>query len=318
MTGLNTPRRHRYTNDVIHRKKIAVDNCCEFVHTGCGKTPPGTTRHNQPVDTHVHNHGEKPTPSDAAKAGVEAFRPAGENKRPGDGPRLSTMRGAMIADVSRPVLVDLFCGPGGGAVGYRNAGFDVIGVDHKAQPNYPFPALRADWRVGLSWLAPLADAFHASPPCQKWSRQAGATGLEYPDLIADVRAALAATGKPFVIENVEGAPLENAVTLCGTQFGLNVRRHRCFETSPVVFGLLPPCWCGGRVANGELVGQRFGTETRGRTQPPHRRESERRDALQVPWVSAREARHVIPPAYTEWIGKLLLPLTTGQQALALA
>lgn len=203
-------------------------------------------------------------------------------------------------------MVDLFCGPGGAARGYADAGWDVVGVDLAPQPSYPYSWYRADWLDGLANLYALADAFHASPPCQKWSRLAPATKAAYPDLIADVRAALEWTGKPFVIENVERAPLRDPITLCGTQFGLQIRRHRQFELSPPVFAMLPPCWCRGRVASGELIGHRFGTESRGRRQPPRRTEAERRAALGVPWMTTREARQAIPPAYTQWIGARLL------------
>jgi DNA (cytosine-5)-methyltransferase 1 len=190
-------------------------------------------------------------------------------------------------------------------MGYHRAGWEVVGVDIAPQPHYPFPWYRAPWEIGLAELLPTVDAIHASPPCQAWSHLAGATRAEYPRLVDAVRAALEDTGRPYVIENVERAPLRNALTLCGTQFGLSIRRHRRFETSPALFDLIAPCWCRGRVANGELIGHRLGTETRGRTQPPHRTESERRAAMGVDWMTNREARQAVPPVYTEWIGSRL-------------
>lgn len=103
--------------------------------------------------------------------------------------------------------------------------------------------------------------------------------------------------------------MANALLLCGTMFGLRVRRHRLFEMQPAPFALalLPPCACRGQVVNGELIGHRVaGRVAPGRRMPPRYTESERRDAIGVPWATAREARQAIPPAYTEWIGGRLM------------
>jgi DNA (cytosine-5)-methyltransferase 1 len=189
-------------------------------------------------------------------------------------------------------------------MGYHRAAFDVVGVDNRPQPRYPFEFIQAD---AMTFPLDGFDAIHASPPCQGYSAMNRAVRAAYPLLVESVRERLSATGKPYVIENVEGAPLKEAWTLCGTQFGLQIRRHRLFEVHPPIFDLMPPCWCAGRVASGELIGHRLrGKVAPGRRQPPPRPESVRITALDVPWMRAREARDAIPPAYTEYIGGLLM------------
>lgn len=128
-----------------------------------------------------------------------------------------------------PVLYDLFCKAGLIAEGYHEAGFTVVGFDAEPQPRYPFEFHRMDaLDVDLS----AADAVHASPPCQEYTQLHSLYGYRHPDLIESTRERLQASGKPWVIENVEGAPLRDYVTLCGTSFpGLRVIRHRIFESS---------------------------------------------------------------------------------------
>jgi hypothetical protein len=153
------------------------------------------------------------------------------------------------------------------------------------------------------------DVIHASPPCQGYSVMAHATGRDAPRLIPITRQALIATGKPYVIENVELAHREmrSYVTLCGTQLGLKVRRHRLFEMSPAYDGLLPPHACQHGVRSGALVGQMLsGKVAPGRTpRTGIYTESDRRAAIGVPWMTTMEARQAIPPAYTEWVGHQL-------------
>jgi DNA (cytosine-5)-methyltransferase 1 len=134
----------------------------------------------------------------------------------------------------KPRLLDLFCGAGGVAVGYSRAGFEVIGVDLRPQPNFPFQFIQADaLSMNAEFLASF-DAIHASPPCQAYSDLAkrNRNGDKWPKLIEPVRGMLSETGLPYVIENVEGAPLRNPTVLCGTMFkGLRVIRHRLFESN---------------------------------------------------------------------------------------
>ena len=131
-------------------------------------------------------------------------------------------------------LLDLFCCAGGSALGYHRAGFSVTGVDIAHQPNYRFQFIQADaLSLDLDFLRQF-DAIHASPPCQSYSDLAkrNGNGDQWPRLIEPVREMLIQADRPWVIENVEGAPLLNPVVLCGTMFpGLRVIRHRLFETN---------------------------------------------------------------------------------------
>lgn len=137
----------------------------------------------------------------------------------------------------RPRLLDLFCGAGGAGMGYHRAGFDVVGVDIAPQPHYPFEFHQADALTFPFDVFGFA-AVHASPPCQEYSVTRSLHRAEYPTLVEAVRARLLGTGLRYVIENVVGAPLTNCVTLCGSSFGLGVRRHRRFETNWTVWS--PP------------------------------------------------------------------------------
>jgi DNA (cytosine-5)-methyltransferase 1 len=123
-------------------------------------------------------------------------------------------------------------------MGYHRAGFDVVGVDIRPQLRYPFEFVQAD---ALTFPPDGFDAIHASPPCQRFSTTASLHTAKYPDLIEPTRRLLAATGLPYVIENVVGAPLVSPIRLCGSSFGLGVRRHRLFECGRFDVVLVPPC-----------------------------------------------------------------------------
>lgn len=216
------------------------------------------------------------------------------------------------------MLLDLFCGGGGCSAGYVRAGFTVTGVDHVQQPHYLASGVSAFVLGDAVEYARLHgheyDVIAASPPCQGYSRMARAVETTAPRMITWVRWLLQWIGRPFVIENVEGAPLGgHVVTLCGSMFALRVRRHRLFEFSEDVPLLLtPPCQCRHGVRDGKLIGHRTGGKVAaGRTKPPPATESDRRAAIGVPWMTARTARQAIPPAYTEYVGKHLMTHLRG-------
>ena len=296
----------------------------------------------------------------------------------------------------KPRLLDLFCGAGGAAVGYARAGFEVVGVDIKPQPRYPFEFVQANvldvldvfcqWRsnrqavdtvivdlvsddgkdvlcdlvsgpvvaVGRRWefdvqmdedrarhgsslgdgdkvsldasgagckvgdgdtfLPSLAldsfDAIHASPPCQAYSAMSWHPQnamLEHPDLVEATRDFLIESGKPYVIENVEHAPLIDPVRLCGSSFGLPIRRHRLFETNWPLIG--PPCAHGQHRKQFKVW--RHGEWIESGVVPVYgagggKAAEHWAAALEIDWMTRPEMAEAIPPAYTELIGHQLL------------
>jgi DNA (cytosine-5)-methyltransferase 1 len=212
---------------------------------------------------------------------------------------------------SMPRLLDLFCGAGGAAMGYHRAGFHVVGVDIEDQPNYPFEFVRDDalrfMDAGL-WEEWGIMAIHASPPCQDYVQWQGinkarnGSAPEHPRLIEPVRKLLIRSGVPWVIENVVGAPLLNSVLLCGSMFGLGVRRHRLFESSELL--LRPGCsHTGDEIAvYGKLDGRRIWTRADGTEVRAARTLEQAHKAMGIDWMTWDELREAIPPAYTEYIG----------------
>lgn len=198
-------------------------------------------------------------------------------------------------NTKQPRLLDLFSGAGGAGMGYMRAGFDVVGVDKEPMPRYPGEFVQDDALTYLLNHWHEFDAVHASPPCQfyagvtKWRGNAD----DHPDLVVETIRMLDATGLPWVVENVPEAPVRRDYLLCGTQFGLRVKRHRAFQvggwTQP--YTLLPACNC---YRNPEVL--------------PFMHKGERAyaDALGCGWMTNREGRQAIPPAFTEYIGTQLL------------
>jgi DNA (cytosine-5)-methyltransferase 1 len=217
--------------------------------------------------------------------------------------------------VSKPRLLDLFCGAGGAAVGYSRAGFEVIGVDILPQPHYPFDFYEGDaigvlrhfreWASGDEFAA-----IHASPPCQRYIRGGNANPVRHPDLLAETRKSLVGTGLPWIIENVPGAPMRPDVVLCGSQFGLRVRRHRWFESSVPLNPWLLSCNHSEPVAG--VYGHPHGGGGAWRGMLPGTHETWAM-AMGIDWMTTKELSAAIPPAYTEWLGRQLMAVV-GERA----
>lgn len=228
--------------------------------------------------------------------------------------------------MERPKLLDLFCGAGGCSVGYHRAGFDVVGVDIVEQPDHPgndlfstgFKFIRAEAISFARRHAHEYDAVHASPPCQAHSALRHLhPETDYECFLDRTREILSALACPWVIENVPGAPLRNPVMLCGSAFGLKVRRHRLFESNMPLRGTecrhkeqgqpIDVSGTGGRRIN------RRPDDHGGNTNKP-RNIQEGRAAMGVDWMRRYELSQAIPPAYTEYIGRQLIRVCQKQGA----
>jgi DNA (cytosine-5)-methyltransferase 1 len=196
--------------------------------------------------------------------------------------------------------LDLFSGAGGASKGYTDAGCEMTGVDKHPQPNYPYEFHQADALAVLDDAAFLSgfDFIHASPTCQTRSRATAWRGRreDHPDLLTPTLRALEKQTLPWVVENVPEAAWDGTMRadwlLCGTQFGLNVKRHRVFQTGNwSAFTLLSPCTCH---RNPRLL--------------PFMHKGERAyaDAMECGWMTKFEARQAIPPAFTHHIGEQLI------------
>jgi len=214
-------------------------------------------------------------------------------------------------------VLDLFCGGGGASAGYANV-FDVYGVDIKDQrPGYRHDFVRADAVELLKnrFFTAHFDVFHASPPCQAYSKHVSSAsskwtptkGKDEPKLIHVVRDLLDEIGKPYIIENVMGAmdDMKPNLMLCGSMFGLPTPRHRIFECRGFKVEQLQHPKCAG-------IAKRFAAEKgweyrdmsvtgKGRRAGTTERWKE---ILGVDWdVTQAQLAEMIPPAYTRYIAE---------------
>jgi DNA (cytosine-5)-methyltransferase 1 len=216
-----------------------------------------------------------------------------------------------------PRLLDLFSGAGGAGAGYARAGFEVVGVDLAPQPRYPFTFVQGDALEYLAAHGHEFDAIHASPPCQRFSTLTAMHGAErvasHPDLVEPTRELLRALGRPYVIENVPGAPLVSPIMLCGSHFGLGaaglyLRRHRIFEVGG--FDFWPPASCLHRGFAIGVYGHAGGMSVRDSNRK-FGTTADWREAMDIAWMTGEELAEAIPPAYTAWIGRALLATIEG-------
>jgi DNA (cytosine-5)-methyltransferase 1 len=219
---------------------------------------------------------------------------------------------AALRALGKPLHLDTYCCQGGASMGYHLAGFTVLGVDIGEQKRYPFAFVQADAVEFIRRYGHLFDSHSASPPCQLYSKTHRIRKNDHPDLIGPTRTALEATGKPFVIENVMDAEpeLRVPVMLCGAMFGLETYRHRLFEPGGG-FSFDPPVHpehvarttkMGRRPVPGEfmhVVGN-FTDVDRGR------------EVMAMPWATRDGLREAIPPAYSKYIGALLLTFVSRE------
>jgi len=213
--------------------------------------------------------------------------------------------GLMSDSLRKPRLLDLFCKAGGGSVGYYTAGFEVVGVDIKKQKRYPYEFIQKDALEVFEDKDFLAsfDVIAASPPCQTHSstkhlRNAQGKSTDKVDLIPQTREALVASGKPYIIENVPGAPLIDPVQCCGSSWGLKVRRHRLFESNVKLIG---------SICKHKEQGRPVGVYGSMRDEIPgggHTAKTieQAREAMGIDWMIWGELVEAIPPMYTWFLG----------------
>ena len=201
-----------------------------------------------------------------------------------------------------PRLLDGCCKQGGAGKGYHDAGFEVVGVDSSPQPRYPFEFVQADIVTFIREHGHEFDVIHVSPPCQARSETQRLRGNDHPWITNEVRAALIASGKPYVIENVVGAELLDPIVLCGAMFGLRTYRHREFESNVLLAApahpahVAPTARMGRPVRDGEfmhVVGNFHGADLG-------------REVMGMPWATRDGLREAIPPIYAEYVGLQLM------------
>jgi DNA (cytosine-5)-methyltransferase 1 len=208
-------------------------------------------------------------------------------------------------------------------MGYHRAGFtEIVGVDIKPQPRYPFTFVQGDALEYIKAHGHEFDAIHASPPCQaftqmsaKW-RGRGTAADQHSDLLTPTLYLLrTSTHRRWIVENVPGARrrMRPSLILHGGMFGLGVHRPRLFETNILLLSAFSN-------QTKFPIGV-YGTKPDGRTTYRYRNNGnyngksliraaksveEAREAMGIDWMTWEEIREAIPPAYTEFIGKQMI------------
>lgn len=177
---------------------------------------------------------------------------------------------------------------------------EIVGVDINPQPRYPFTLVQGD---ALTYPLEGFDFIWASPPCQSFTAYKRRPNhvAERPNYIPRMRELLRQRGVPWVMENVPGAPLQDPYTLCGSMFGLDVRRHRIFETS---FSMLVPA------CNHGIWTRRFKPATNRKNLrftieigSWDEKLQDQQKAMGIDWMELKELSEAIPPAYSEYIAR---------------
>lgn len=203
----------------------------------------------------------------------------------------------------KPRLLDLFCGDGGASMGYHRAGFEVVGVDIVRRPRYPFEFVQAD---ATTFPLDGFDVLTGGPPCHDHSALAGQSGLDGTGwMLQHTIDRFAATGLPWVVENVERADMPGALVLCGTEFNLRsgrhwLKRHRQFLSNVFLLG------AGGCHCYGKPIGGVYGTGGESKGHSYKWADAGRREAMGIDWMTRASLSQAIPPAYTQFIGEQLL------------
>jgi DNA (cytosine-5)-methyltransferase 1 len=189
-------------------------------------------------------------------------------------------------------------------------------MDINPQPHYPFKFIQRDvLSVDPEWVRENFDAVHASPPCQHYTsiQSMNKYKKEHPDLVYPVRILLRKIGLPYIMENVPGSPMD-AIRLCGSSFGLKVRRHRHFESSHV---LLAPSCNHGKERAIAVYGDHPEKCPTGKINRAWTLQMGQ-EAMGIDWMPWRSLTQAIPPAMTEHLGRQLIEIlgrTSDEQAL---
>jgi DNA (cytosine-5)-methyltransferase 1 len=220
-------------------------------------------------------------------------------------------------------VLDGCCGAGGAAVGYHQAfteagyDIDITGVDVHPQKNYPFRFWQGDIIEHLMRHGREYDFIHVSPPCQDYtiaSKIYRNKGKDYGTawLLPAVYEILQRTSVPWVIENVVGAPMHAPVRLCGSMFGLNVVRHRLFDSSHMLY---PKGQC--LHTGTEITVTGHGTPSWNRIKyGKNNSAADSRAAMGIDWMNRAELSQAIPPAYTRWLGRQITHVLAQEGAVA--
>lgn len=215
-----------------------------------------------------------------------------------------------------PRLLDLFCGIGGAGMGYRLAGWEIVGVDIAPMPDYPGQFHRGDALEFVRRYGSAFDLIHASPPCQPSSLMTkgtrGAPGaVVNADLIPATRVALRTAGAPWVMENVVGSRVRRDLLLCGEMFGLRVIRHRYFQLEGVAVAQPSHPKHRGRVAGWRhgtyVAGNAAYVQVHGKGGGGKATRAAAKDAMGIDWTDDHAAIfQAIPPSFTAYIGSQIL------------